>query len=273
MDGTSWKKAVNELLVDEDELSKKKIQQDIEPWVNPTRFLSAEGIPVDVLHQRSLKVAQWVAQRLALDEDELQRALYQAASNQANELAVVLSQFEDGKMLLSLEQIHYLIEQVTGSGTDLIDRFAECSPGESLDVVSTTTPSTFTSHFETVVWWDIQGVGIPISPFSQSEINCLTDNGIDLILPESLYKMEAGNSLKPILSATKKLILYIHESTENQHPLIDQLISSVEGWEEIVLDDALFSESALSKRIHSYSAINSMPLPALRRWWNVDAFG
>ena len=271
MDGTLWKKAVNELLINIDKLSKKKLLQDIETWVNPMRFVSTQGIPVDVLQQRALKVSQWVAQRLALDEDELQRALYQAASNQANELAVVLSQFEDGKMLLSLEQIHYLIEQVTGSGTDLIDRFAECSPGESFDVVSTTTPSTFMSHFETVVWWDIQGAGIPISPFSNSEMNCLNDNGIDLILPESLYKMEAGNSLKPILSVTKQLFLYIHESAENQHPLIDQLICSVEGWEEIVLDEALFSESVLSKHIRSYSIINPKSLPALRRWWNVDA--
>lgn len=269
MNGTSWNSTLKKLLEKDDEPSQKKIKLDIDLWLNPQRFTVFEGIPIEVLQHRTLQIADWIAMRLALENDEAQVALFRAANNQANELAVVLGHFENKEMVLSAEQIHYLIEQVTGSGTDLIDRYAECSPGEPLNLVATTTPSTFIGHFDTVIWWDIQGLSKPGNPFSTSEIECLASNGVDLIMPEALYKMDAINSMKPILSAKKKLMLILHDDCENQHPLMDQIISSIDGWEAITLDDELLSGKSLSEQGENMQGTEFNPLPAYRRWWEL----
>ncbi len=269
MNGTSWNSTLEKLLKKDDEASQKKIREVIDLWLNPQRYKVTEGIPLDVLHDRTLLIVDWIARRLALDNDEAQIALFRAANNQVNELAVVLGHFEDQEMLLSSEQIHYLIEQVTGSGTDLIDRYAECSPDKPINLVATTTPSTFISHFDTVIWWDIQGQSKPVNPFSKSEVECLESNGVDLIMPEDLYKMDAINSMKPILSATKKLMLILHDDCENQHPLVDQMISSMDGWEAITLDDELLTGNSLSKESANMQGSEFNSLPAYRRWWEI----
>lgn len=269
MNGTSWNSTLQKLLEKDDEATQKKIRLELDLWLNPQRFKVTEGIPVDVLHARTLQIADWIARRLALDNDEAQVALFRAANNQANELAVVLGQFENKQMVLSSEQIHYLIEQVTGSGTDLIDRYAECSPDKPLNLVATTAPSTFISHFDTVIWWDIQGQNKPANPFSISEIECLKSNGVDLIMPEALYKMDSINSMKPILSAKKKLMLILHDDSENQHPLMDQMISCMDGWEVITLDDELLAGKPLSEESENMQSTKFNPLPAYRRWWEL----
>ena len=272
MNGTSWNSTLEKLLKKDDEATQQKIRQVIDLWLNPQRYKVTEGIPLDVLHDRTLQVVDWIARRLALDNDEAEIALFRAANNQAKELAVVLGHFEDQEMVLSSEQIHYLIEQVTGSGTDLIDRYAECSPDKPLNLVATTTPSTFISHYDTVIWWDIQGHNKPGLSFSRSEIECLASNGVDLITPETLYKMDAINSMKPILSAKKKLILFLHDDCENQHPLMDQIIISTEGWEAITLDDKLLAGKSLTEQDANMQAADFNPLPAYRRWWKLKPY-
>ncbi|MBT4195751.1 MAG: hypothetical protein HOE12_15610 [Gammaproteobacteria bacterium] len=269
MNGTSWNSTLEKLLKKDDEASQKKTKQVIDLWLNPQRYQVSEGIPLAVLHDRTLQVVDWIARRLALDNDEAQIALFRAANNQVNELAVVLGHFEDQKMVLSSEQIHYLIEQVTGSGTDLIDRYAECSPDKPINLVATTTQSTFISHFDTAIWWDIQGQSKPANPFSKSEVECLESNGVDLIMPEALYKMDAINSMKPILSATKKLMLIMHDDCENQHPLMDQMISCMDGWEAINLDDELLAGKPLSEEGGNMQESKFISLPAFRRWWEI----
>ncbi|MCP4078054.1 MAG: hypothetical protein GY744_17935, partial [Gammaproteobacteria bacterium] len=101
----------------------------------------------------------------------------------------------------------------------------------------------------------------PANPFSKLEVECLESNGVHLIMPEALYKMDAINSMKPILSATKKLMLIQHDEGENQHPLMDQMISSMDGWEAITLDDVLLTGNSLSNDSENMqgSEFNSLP--------------
>ncbi|MCP3850782.1 MAG: PD-(D/E)XK nuclease family protein [Gammaproteobacteria bacterium] len=272
MNGEAWNRVVEKLLEKEDEKAQKQLKDDIELWLNTSRFVVAEGIPIETLHQRIIHVANWIAARLALDYEDSQLALFRAANNQANELALVLGQFEDQKESLSTEQIHYLIEQVTGSGTDLIDRYAECSSDQLINVVAANSPSNLNRHFDTVIWWDIQGQQKPQTTFSSSELDSLLANGVELILPETLYKIDAVNSLKPILSATNRLMLVVHDDCDNHHPLMDLIISSMEGWQAITLDDELLRGQVLGDETDNMLGTDFKPLPAYRRWWQLTPF-
>jgi ATP-dependent helicase/nuclease subunit B len=271
INGLHWRLTIEKLLENDDELSKNKVQAEIDQWLSPVRFEVSDGLPIDRLKQRVELLTEWIGKRLTLDMSDNELTLFRAAHNQVSELLLVLQQFDDQTQKLPIEQVHYLIEQVTGSGTDLVDRYAECLPEHNNYLVAATTPSTFINYFDTVIWWDIQGGKMPANALSKSEKACLSEHGVDLIIPETLYQLEAKNSMKPILAAKNKLMLIVHDNCENKHPLLDQINSCIENLEQITLDDSLLAGNDLTDRNKSTEHIQFKALPAYRRWWEIKA--
>ena len=269
INGDKWKNTLSRLLEKEGSEKQKQIQETIEQWLMPERYPVSDGIPAKILCERSESVAQWLMKRLPLIDDEAEQDLFRAAENQSRELAQIFSQF-DIDTRLTTEQVNYLIEQVIGNGKPLTDRFAEADE-HNRNIVIATEPSGFTEYFDTVFWWDMQGKVRPGVPYSVSELQCLNQHGVTIPSNESLYAFDAKNHLKPVLSAKKRLFLIVHEDTEYQHPVIDQLKSYIKDLKPVEIEESIINNQPLLNINKNSLEIQYQALPAYRRWWQVEA--
>ena len=89
----------------------------------------------------------------------------------------------------------------------------------------------------TVVWWGCDHARLPANyPWSKAELASLTENGIDLLSLNTQLEWQARTWLRPILSATKRLVLVLHDNADGHHPVFDQLLAVAEGWVEERVD-------------------------------------
>ena len=278
--GEQWQAKLAELLEKEQlrehstEKDFKQLKADIEYWFNSERFDPSEGLPIDVAKQRCIKVANWLAQQQAKHQDESMRSLFGAAHTQASEVNTALSNLlEGGTENIKAEQLRYLLDQLTGAGTGIVDKYAECVADHPNWLVGAQQVDAFNQAVDTVIWWDLESQGTVAGySWSNKEIQQLASQGV--LLPDLAKQLQyqAQSWLKPINAATDRLILVIHDTDEAHHPLWDQINSCAENWHEISAEDAVLTTEPIAS-LNELSSVNTPynPLPSLRRWWQLES--
>ena len=277
--GEQWQTKLAELLDKEKkrehftEKEFKQLKADIKYWFDSERYNPNEGLPIEVAKQRCIKVANWLAQQQAKHQDEAMRSLFGAAHRQASELNSALTNLLDsGTVLIKPEQLRYLLDQLTGSGTGIVDKYSECIADQSKWLVGAQQAESFNQTVDTVIWWDLQAQGASSGyAWSNKEIKQLANHNVLLPDLEKQLQYQAQSWLKPINAASERLILVIHDSDEAHHPLWDQISSCVENWHEIIAEDSVLTAEPIAA-LNALSSVTTQysPLPSLRRWWKLE---
>lgn len=252
-----------------------KLRANINYWFSSERYLPEDGLPIIVAKKRILRVKQWLAQQQnVVAHDPAQATLYAVALGQTKELDATLSALlDDGVSVIKQEQLSYLVAQLTGTGTSIVDRYAESIPDQMQWLFGTQQAASFYQPIESVIWWDLKAVSPPINyPWSGQECQQLVGEGVLLPNLERALQKEAAQSLKPVLAAQKRLLLVVHDTDQVHHPLWDQLSSCLENWQEIFLEDAVLDGVELNVlETLTTNAVSVQPLASLSRWWQLDS--
>lgn len=277
--GEQWRQTLTQLLEKEKEREDysderfKQLQTDLDYWFASARYTSEAGLPIDIAKQRILKVANWLAQQQSRREDEAMRALFGAAYSQASELNTALSNLlADGTAPIKPEQLRYLLDQLTGAGTGIVDQSAECIPNQAQWLVGASQPDSFNQTVNTLIWWDLRPTTSQlIYPWSRQELKQLINNGVLLPELDKQLQRQASSWLKPVNAALDRLIIVLHDE-EATHPLWDQICSCLENWQEIRAEDSVLGGNGISV-LNGLATVKAddKPLSALNRWWQLDS--
>jgi ATP-dependent helicase/nuclease subunit B len=128
--------------------------------------------------------------------------------------------------------------------------------------------ASFTRPVQQTLWWDAQASdNVRRWPWNRIERQALTDNGVHLH-DEDTQLTWLGNAWpRPILAATERCILVIHEDADRHHPILDQVNSCVAN-----LDTYRLGDSALHDKLHAQlEPLKPLVLPGKQRWWQLPA--
>lgn len=277
--GEQWQKTLSSLLEKEktrEDYSAERYQQleaDLQYWFASERYTPEQGLPLDIAKQRIMKVQTWLAKQQSTVVEDAARSLFGAALSQASELNSALTTLlADGVQTTQPEQLRYLLDQLTGAGTGIVDQFPEIIPNRLKSVVGANQPDSFTDPVNTVVWWDLQTTSsVACYPWSQQELAQLKEHGVLLANLDQQLQRQALSWLKPINAAQERLVMVLHDSHEAHHPLWDQISSCLEHWQEHRVEDSVLDAQAISafKQLLTVQSPYT-PLPSLRRTWQLE---
>lgn len=278
INGEQWIKRLGTLIKKESEregVTDKylaELKTDIAYWFDSERFDYKSGIPLTIIKQRTEKIHLWLSQKLSQIHDEANKTLFAAAHHQTSDFIDAVSRLNDSpNATISPEQLHYLINQLTGSGTGIVDKFAECTTEQTIQLYGSQNPSSFYHSLDAVFWWDLKSPSLQSNqPWSRQELQALAENDVMLISQSQKLQQRAENWLKPIYATQDKLILVIHEGEES-HPIWDQISSCLEGWQEINVESTILENKSTSAfSTLSVETPKFTPLPPIKRWWVLD---
>ena len=268
--GLAWQEKLQSLLEQEDN---QHLKDDANDWFESDRYPRNEGIPVDVVRTRTLKIRDWLEQLLVKETDESKHYLAGTAYHQADELISILDNFQSSEhQHLEQEQLRYLLEKLAGRGTGIADKGAECLINEASWIFGSNNPANCHMPHDTVIWWDFQeNRGARTYPWSKREVQALETAGVILPNMEQELVWQADCWLRPIYCATNQLILVLHDSDEDCHPLWDQINSGVKGWQTIDAENAILNGAPVSwsDDVPQTTSIDRCPLFTPQRWWQV----
>lgn len=243
--------------------------EDLRYWLECERFAPAAGAPIAVLAERGARLTRWLRGRLQGVADAGDAALYRAAVAQGEALIAALASLEErGETRIARVALERLIDEVGGDAPD------PATFAEARHVRATTSPATITQPWQNVIWWDLGAAPPrPGPPWSAAELVELGAEGVALPAAAARIRAEARAWRRPVLNARERLILAIHDRDEGSHPLVGQLLSLVEGFHEIRVEDALLAggADALAALGVATEPLAPKPLPAARRWWTLPA--
>ena len=270
--GRSWQKAIE--MTRETEREKrgakekeiKKLLVAIDYWLTSPRFDPEKGAPVVEVADRCGRVAAWLGKMMGVGEETPEQALFAQAHRQAADLCEALDYMGgQGQELIDRHQLNRLVDQVAGAGGSLSDRFAEV-----LHVPAADSPAVFAGEWEEIIWWDFSMPDLPHGyPWTKTELAALDRNGVYLQTLDDRLNHLAGTWLRPVMSAKKRLVLVLHYSDEEHHPLWDQIKACSRGWIEMDVEELLQKGSLFSGFAVQSQAFEPKPLPRLKRWWRL----
>ena len=271
--GRVWQEALREIMDYESKEKKadkkqlREIRQKIDFWVAGSRFDPDKGIPIAEIVARCEEVARWLGKIRWVGSASPDQMLYTNALSQTQDLCQALERLADGGLkFVGQNQLNRLLDEVTGSGAPMADRFSECG-----HVPATDNPAAFTDNFDEVIWWNFAMPMLPKPyPWTRSERSDLSANGVLLQTLDDRLEYEAKTWLRPVLSAKSRIIFVMHHSNEEHHPLWDQIKTSAEGWLEMDAEELVQAGGKIRDLGVKTAAINHRPLPALKRWWKVN---
>jgi ATP-dependent helicase/nuclease subunit B len=271
--GRSWQEAIEKIRDTErekrgaKEKEIKKLLEAIDYWLTSPRCDPEEGAPAAEVAGRCGRVAGWLSKMMGVSEDTPEQALFAQAHRQAADLCEALDYMGgQGQELIDRHQLNRLVDQVAGAGGSLSDRFAEV-----LHVPAADSPAVFTGEWEEIIWWDFSMPGLPHGyPWTKTELAALDRNGIHLQTPDDRLNHLAGTWLRPVMAAKKRLVLVLHYSDEEHHPMWDQIKACSRGWIEMDVEELLQKGGRFSGFAVQSQAFEPKPLPRLKRWWRLS---
>jgi len=266
-----WQRMLAQCLDDEEatngSVSRDKLQQRIEYWVESPRVSPQVGIDSKRLRERAKRVADWLVGLLESSNDESLQALYHVALNQVQEFEHAVERLHDfGRDSLTRDNVLRLIEDVRGNGAPITDRHAEVIPGFSLALRAEHSGS-FNSPVDALIWWDCQASDrVHRWPFSQTERKALTANGVQLQSEAEQLEWLGKAWLRPLLCTKQHCTIVSHHDVERQHPLWEQISSITEG-----LHTLPASEPSTAEILGiPLQPLEHRTLPGKSRWWQLD---
>ena len=257
--GPAWREALENIGED---------QAQIAFWVTPERHSVHEGAPVDVLSERARHCAAWLGRRLGnLQEDEA-KAVYAAASAQAQAFASAVDRLRGGgESRLRKVEVDRLVDEVTRSLPD------DSTFPQAGHVPATGHPGNVAQPVDEVFWWDLAPLRLDLAPtFSPAEQRDLAAAGVRLPTPEERIVATTRAWQRPVLNCRRRLVLVVHDEEQGRHPLWGRIADRFSGWQEVRLDNGLLLGEAAAAAVLRLTLLPlaTKPLPSKRRWWRLD---
>jgi len=226
----AWREAINKSLEREDESKHEKLREKIRYWLESPRFSPQTGVDSATLSQRAQKVADWLQGAKDANDDATLKSLYNIALNQALEFVKAIERLKvHDREMLTQDNVHRLIEDVSGNGAPVTDKYAEVCPGLPR-VLRADHAGSFSKAVDNVIWWDCQANDrVHRWPWSHTERAALSANGVLLQSEDEQLEWLGKVWLRPILCATERCTLILHDDAERHHPVWDQIASLSEG--------------------------------------------
>ncbi|MCZ6889710.1 MAG: PD-(D/E)XK nuclease family protein [Gammaproteobacteria bacterium] len=288
IDGALWRGAVERILAGRDEADAREVLEAIRYWFGGERFggpggvrgvrgvrgiRGIDGAPIDVLAERTQRVASWLLGRLATADDEA-RSVFAASYAQCEALLAALAQFDEhgqnAKTQTRVEKIELdrLLDEVTRAQPDP-HSFSQIG-----HVRAATDPALITDVWDEVIWWDMQAQHVDFAyPWSGAEVKALAQAGVSLPAPEDRLGHVNRHWLRAVVNCRKRLILVIHHSDAGYHPLWSQIQHRFTGWAELALDETLLGGDRESLPLLDVETpvLSVQPLPLAKRWWTLPS--
>ena len=246
----------------------ERLRADIGYWLQGEPFDPRAGAPLETLAARTQRVSSWASARANTAQGIAEAALFGAAQAQAEALLAGLARLRDsGVERIARLELERLVDEVT---TDAAD---PATFGEAGHTVATTSPAAVTGCWPTVVWWNLAPPPAAVSyPWSRRELAALREAGVRLPEVDDLLRRRSREWLRPVLNATQRLVLVVHDDERGAHPIWTQIENLFEGVEAVQVEqDLLGGKTALAPLAVSTRALSLCALPAPRRWWQLPA--
>jgi len=261
MTGAAWQHAMSDI-ADHFAEDAHQVVENIDYWVQNPRFNRGDGVPIDVLLARVMRLAHHFNTPFS-DHHAAHQQVDQAALTQIHAFTEVLSQLHNMAMrILRPHQIQKLLE--------LIHTNSEVNPlwfAQAGACAAVTQPGAVVESFERIVWWQMAHPIMPMQlPWSQSELDQLGSAGVDLPNHADALQQATRAWLKPILAARKQLVLVLPPPGVELHPAWLQIKALFERLPVHNLEFLLHANEGANR-----VAVPFMPLPIKRRWWKLPA--
>lgn len=266
-----WRETIDEFVEekrkgDQDASEMRSIRESIDYWLSSTLFDPSEGIPGKTAVERAHKMSRWLGGLANIEKDVQLQSQYAAAQKIASDFSNMLDMFkEQGKDYVDKLLLERLLQEVSGQGMSIPDKYAECG-----HIPISDNPATFVNDCREIIWQDFSMVDLPGSyPWSQAELSSLRKLGVHLRTIDDELHYLSKTWLRPVMSATERIIFVIHETDEERHPLWDQIESCTQGWVELDLEETIKDGNKGSWLSITGYPIEFNPLSPLKRWWHL----
>ena len=246
----------------------KRLREDIGYWLEGERFDPRLGAPLGALVTRTQRVSGWASGQANTVESVTEAVLFGAAQAQCEALLAGFARLRDsGVESLPRLELERLIDEVTTDAPD------PSTYGEAGHVRATTAPAAVVGAWPSVVWWNMASPPAVVSfPWSNRELEELRDTGVRLPEIDELLRQRSRQWLKPMLNATERLVLVVHDEERGTHPVWTQIENLFEGFKTIEVDRALQSgEVTIAPLSVPTRVLPRRSLPTPRRWWVLPA--
>ena len=259
--GVAWQRVLDDIAEHYKDQG-PQVREQIAVWLEQPRFRPAEQAPLDVVLERVGRMEDYF--RLGqIGDDEVRRAAFLAGLTQCQAVRQAIDLLrKQGETGIGPEALDRMIGQATG-GT--VHPFSHAEAGAGARVQS---PAAVIEPFAEICWWAMKAAPLVAPyPWSPSERAALKAMGVEMPSTGELLARQAQSWLRPVLSATERLILVLPRPGEEAHPL---WLSFAALLDQPVIREA---EEILRQppRAGVLARIPHRPLPAPRRWWRIPA--
>jgi hypothetical protein len=278
--GPQWQAAVaatkenienyGKLNADEKKQAIERVEQDLKNWLVVAEFDAKAGASGSKLSECCARVARWSALQSVADGVSIIEAhQFRALASLSSEMAELLQ----SQPTITRSQLERLLHQVSGTG------WPGGSAVEELGHVHRAAhPTAVNEPVDNMVWWNFSEPAPSARlPWTTQELEQLHAHGVAFPTPETLAEMETTRWLRPVLAAKNQLVLIYPRERAGEpvahHPLLTRLFSLLDKESKplpIVDLDYLISTGKATAPWH-FAQANHRPLPALRRWWKLNA--
>ncbi|MGB5324785.1 MAG: PD-(D/E)XK nuclease family protein [Pseudomonadales bacterium] len=263
-----WCEVVAGTLADTETEKRGALSDAIRFWLEPQRYAVEAGAPFEVLSERTQRVLDWLLGSREQEADAATRNYYAVAISQAQEFIAALERLRAaGRAQLTRDNVLRLLDDVKGSGAALADHQAELRPGRAT-VLRAQHSGAFHQPVQEVIWWDCQASDrVGRWPWSAVERDALFAAGVELQTEEAQLDWLGQAWLRPILCASERCVLVLHDDVDRHHPIWDRLSANVSGLPEYQFD----SVEARELLQLPFDDVSLQTLPAASRWWQLPA--
>ena len=257
--GPRWREAIGEIEMRYPDRA-TDFRKAVSFWVEHPRYNPAQGAPVAMLLERTRRVRDYFAARIA-NKDPIRSAASATGYTQASAVAAALDALAaQGESSITPVELEALISQCTGRGAPNFAMHAKvgCVPAAS-------DPGALVEPFDRVVWWQMGAPALPGHyPWSKSEIGSLARAGAELPPLSDLLERRGEDWLRPILNARKQLVLVLPPMGEEMHPLWQEIRWFVDGMSPEPTEALLTGLAG-----EQLPEVTHTSLPQRSRWWRL----
>ncbi|CAJ8619360.1 Inactivated superfamily I helicase [Burkholderia pseudomallei] len=209
--GEAWESVKHEIRAEE---HSEDILEDISFWLEGERWSRDVGAPVEAVLLRVEKLAVSVRKRLA-DDAPLNATLCAAIEQCAAVRDGLLELKSQGSPNITPRVIEQLIVRATpvSAGNPYAPAQVGCIRAES-DTATCIEPA------DEVIWWMPSSPQLPSPlPWTRSELDALSGQGVELRNPQRELVLLAQQWLRPLLAAKKRFVMVLPPPGAEEHPV------------------------------------------------------
>lgn len=258
--GRAWEKVL-ETIAEHYGDKAAEVRQLIRDWLEHARFAPRDKAPIQAVIGRVERVARFFQDRLVV-ADPARRFANNAGFAQCRACAQSLRGLAaQGLERIGQRQLQILVEQATAQGSD--NPMFAAQVGASRAV---THPGAAVEPAEQVLWWNLVMPTLP-APYAWTvaELKALHEMGVLLPQARDLLAQAAQEWLRPVLAATRRLVLVLPAQGQEVHPLWQMVQAVVDRPRVAALESLLCAPSPATRPVEHRA------LPARERWWQLPA--